>query len=347
MFEKDSTMNSPLNADSSPSSSPAITAAATAGENRRVAVIGAGNVGAATAYALLHSPVVREVVLVDSNAGKAEGEAMDLSHAAPLGPPVLVRAGGYEDAASSAIAVVTAGAGGKPGESRLDLLGRNAPIVHECVANLREHGFNGVLLVVTNPADVLARLAWEASGLPTERVIGSGTLIDTARLRQALGEALRVEPRAVHAYVLGEHGDSEVAAFSCAHVAGVPLEQFARRVNVSLAWGDIAEQVRRSAHEVVARKGHTAFAIASSVARICEAVLRDEHAVLAVSTRLSGQYGGIHDVYLGTPCVVGANGIERVIELPLDENEQAALRASADVLAQAIQSLNETGLASS
>jgi L-lactate dehydrogenase len=306
-----------------------------------VAVIGAGNVGAATAYALLHSPLVREVVLIDSNAEKAEGEAMDLSHAAPLGPPVLVRAGGYEDAAGSDIAVVTAGtAGSKPGESRLDLLGRNAPIVRECVDNLRAHGFNGILLVVTNPADVLTYVAQQASGLPADRVIGSGTLIDTARLRQVLAEALQIEPRAVHAYVLGEHGDSEVAAFSCAHVAGVPLEQFARSAGVSLAWGDIAEQVRGSAHEVVARKGHTAFAIASSVARICEAVLRDEHAVLAVSTRLSGQYGGIHGVYLGTPCVVGANGIERVIELPLDEKEQASLRASADVLADAIRSLD-------
>lgn len=319
-------------------SSPAFTSAA---ENRRVAVIGAGNVGAATAYALLHSPNVREVVLVDSNAEKAEGEAMDLSHAAPLGPPVSVWAGGYADAAQSAVAVVTAGTGGKPGESRLDLLEQNAPIVRECVEKLRDEGFNGVLLVVTNPADVLAYVAQEASGLPPERVISSGTLIDTARLRQTLGERLNVEPRAIHAYVLGEHGDSEVAAFSCAHVAGLPLNEFAERVGVSLDWVAIADEVRQAAQEVVVRKGHTAFAIASSVTRICEAVLRDEHTVLPVSARLSGQYGGIEGVYLGTPCVVGASGIETVIELPLSEQERADLHASAKVLAEAVRSMRQ------
>lgn len=317
-------------------------ASPSARENRRVAVIGAGNVGATTAYALLHSPVVREVLIVDKKADKAIGEAMDLSHAAPLGPPVQVRACGYEEAAQSAIAVITAGTDSKLGESRLDLLGRNAPIMRECVRELRKHGFDGVLLVVTNPADVLAHVALEASGLPPEQVIGSGTLIDTARLRQILAELLQVEPRSVHAHVLGEHGDSEVAAFSCAHIAGVPLKEFAQRAGVTLDEDNIAQQVRKAAYEVVVRKGHTAFAIASAVARICEAVLRDEHAVLAVSAHLSGQYNGITDVHLGTPCVVGARGIERIIELPLDTEEHARLHASAEVLVKAIRSLGET-----
>lgn len=312
-------------------------------DRRRVAVIGAGNVGAATAFALLHSAVAGEIVLVDKDGRKAEGEAMDLSHAAPLlGPPVRVSAGDYAEAARSTIAVVTAGVDSKPGETRLDLLGRNAPIVRECVGELRSHGFSGVLIVVTNPADVLAYIAQEASGLPPEQVIGSGTLIDTARLRQTLAESLNVEPRAIHAYVLGEHGDSSVTALSCAQVAGVPLKQFAQISGINVNQDEITERVRGAAHEVVERKGHTAFAIGAAVTRICEAVLRDEHAVLPVAVRMAGHYGGIKNVYLSTPCIVGAGGIERVIELPLDTKEMDGLRASAEVLTEAIQSLRET-----
>jgi L-lactate dehydrogenase len=191
----------------------------------RITIIGAGNVGATTAFALLQSQVAREILLLDSDGDKAEGEVMDLSHAAPLGPPVNVRVGTYEEAAQSAIVVLTAGAGGTGGESRLDLLERNAPIVRDCAHKLRDNGFAGILVVVTNPADVLAYVAQEASGLPQEKVISSGTLIDSARLRQVLGNALRIDPRAIDAFIVGEHGDSEVAAFSCAHVAGVPLER--------------------------------------------------------------------------------------------------------------------------
>jgi L-lactate dehydrogenase len=315
---------------------------------RRIAVIGAGNVGAATAFALLQGGVAGEVVLVDKDRDKAEGEAMDLAHAAPLlpgaGAPVRARAGGYADAAQAAVAVVTAGADSRPGETRLDLLGRNAPVVRECAAELRGHGFAGVLVVVTNPADVLALVAREASGLPPGRVIGSGTLIDTARLRQALAESLGVEPRAVHAFVLGEHGDSSVAALSCAHVAGVPLARYAAEAaGVPLDRGGITEEVRRGGYEVSRRKGHTAFAIAAAVTSICGAVLRDEKAVLAVSTLLTGQYGGVEGVYLGTPCVVGAGGVERVIELPLDDAEAAGLADSARVLSEAADALREQG----
>ncbi|MES2461592.1 MAG: L-lactate dehydrogenase [Armatimonadota bacterium] len=315
-----------------------------AGENR-VAIIGAGHVGATTAYALLQSTLVRDILLLDSDAEKAEGEAMDLSHAVPLGPPVSVRAGTYAEAAESAIVVVTAGAGSTPGESRLDLLERNAPIVRDCVTQLRENGFDGILIVVTNPADVLTQVAQEASGLPPERVIGSGTLIDTARLRQVLGEALKIDPRAVEAFIVGEHGDSEVAAFSCAHIAGVALSDFAAGSDppTVLDYDAIQTQVRRAAPKVVERKGNTEFAIASSVREICEAILRDEKTVLAVSTRLSGQYGGLPNVYLGTPCVVGAEGVERVLELPLSDTELTALRHSAEILAEAVASVSQDG----
>jgi L-lactate dehydrogenase len=302
----------------------------------RVAIIGAGNVGATAAYALLRSEIVREIVLLDQDADKAEGEAMDLQHAVPLGPPVEVRAGDYDDAARSAIAVITAGAANKPGggaASRLDLLETNAGVVRDCVGQLVQRGFEGILLMTTNPVDVLAQIAQEEFDLPPERVIGTGTVLDTARLRHLLADALGVEARAVDAFILGEHGDSEIAVWSGARVAGVPLADFA--APGSLPDRDtLLQRVRGAAPEVVARKGNTSFAIASCVARICAAILRDERGVLPVSTRLRGEYG-IDGVYLSTPCVVGANGVERVIELPLDAGERDALRASADLLRRA------------
>lgn len=304
----------------------------------RVAVIGAGNVGATTAYALLQTGLVREILLLDRDENKAEGEALDLQHAAPLGPPVEVRAtSDYAEAARSAIVVITAGAANKPGgdgpTSRLDLLDQNVGVVRECVGRLRENGFDGILLMTTNPVDVLAQVAQEEFDLPPARVIGSGTVLDTARLCHLLAGRLNVAPQAINAFIVGEHGDSEVAAWSCARVAGVPLVDFAGP-NALGALPDLLQEVRAAAPAVVERKGSTSFAIASCVARICEAVLRDERAVLCVSARLSGKYG-LDDVYLGTPCVVGASGIERVIALPLNDEERSALHASARVLREA------------
>ncbi len=307
---------------------------ASPGLTDRVAVIGCGNVGATTAYALLQSHLVRELVLLDVNEEKAEGEARDLQHAVPLGPPVQVWVGDYAEAARSAIVVVTAGSAGKQGGSRLDLLDDNIGVIRDCVRQLRAHDFDGILLMTTNPVDILAQVAQEESGLPTERVLGTGTVIDTARLRQMLGDELGVEARALDAFILGEHGDSEIAAWSCAHVAGMPLADFAGTKGPLPAWDEILHRVRRAGPEVAERKGSTTFAIASCVTRICEAILRDEHSVLPVSTRLSGQYG-IDGVYLSTPCVVGARGVERVITLPLSETELKDLRASADVLRRA------------
>ncbi len=298
--------------------------------DNRVAIIGAGNVGATTAYALLQSELVREIVLLDRDGEKAEGEAMDLQHAVPLGPPVRVWAGDYRDAARSAIVVMTAGAANQPGESRLDLLERNVGVLRDCMGQLLREDFGGILLMTTNPVDVLAYLAQREGDLPAHRVIGTGTVIDTARLRQALGQELGVEGRAVDAFILGEHGDSEIAAWSCARLAGVPLADFGGADRLPDR-DELLRRVRGAGPDVLARKGSTSFAIASCVRRICEAILRDEHTVLSVSTLLSGEYG-IGDVYLGTPCVVGARGIERVIALPLSDDERGALHASADVL---------------
>ena len=302
----------------------------------RVSIIGCGNVGTASAYALLHSPSVRELVLLDHHPEKAEGEAMDLQHAVPLGRPVQVLAGNYRDAARSALVILTAGTAGQPGESRLDLLERNVKVIRQCVAQLKAEQFRGILLVATNPVDVLTQVAQQESGLPPSQVMGSGTVIDSARLRALLAAELEVEARAVHGYIIGEHGDSEIAVWSAVRIAGIPLADFPQSHKLP-SYDQLLTQVRQAAPEVVARKGNTCFAIASCVMRICEAILRDEHTVLPVSARLDGQYG-IQGVYLGTPCIVGAAGIERVLELPLSEAEREGLLASAAVLQQALAS---------
>jgi L-lactate dehydrogenase len=309
----------------------------------RVCVVGCGHVGTTSAYALLTGGLAREVVLLDVDARRAEGEAMDLEQAAALARPVEVRAGDWEDAARSAIVVVAAGVGGRPGESRLDLLGRNVVVIRDVMRNLLERDFGGIVLMTTNPVDVLAQFAQEFSGLPVGRVIGSGTVLDSARLRAMLGRHLGVEPRSIHAHVVGEHGDSEIAAWSSARVAGVPVREFCEGAGVECPdLDELLRRVRRAAPDIIERKGYTAYAIASCVARICEAVLRDEHSVLPVSTLLTGQYG-IEGVYLSLPCVVGRGGVERVIEIPLDDRERAGLRASADILRRTVESMRGEG----
>jgi len=306
---------------------------APATHENRVCIIGCGRVGMASAYALIQSSFIRELVLVGKSPDETEGEVMDLQHAVavPMKPPIAVINGSYADAARSSVVVVTAGAATSgPEESRLDLLSKNVDVMRDIVGKLKAEGFVGVLVVASNPVDILAQVAQEVSGLPAGQVIGTGTLIDTARLRGLLADELGVEPRAVDAYIIGEHGDSEIAVWSGARVAGVKLGRYpgARALP---DYADLLDQVRRAAPEVVKRKGHTAYAIGLCVQRICEAVLRNEHAVLAVSSLLQGEYG-IEGVYLGTPCVVGKNGVERVIELELDVEERKGLLASATLL---------------
>lgn len=303
----------------------------------RVAIIGCGHVGSTSAYALLLGGAAREIVLVDANPDFAAGEAMDLQHAVPLGRPVRLWAGDYRDAGRARVVVIAAGVGGRPDESRLDLLGRNVVVVRDCVRRLMTEGFDGIILMTTNPVDVLARVAHDESGLSATRVIGSGTVLDTARLRAMLGAALGIEGRSIHAYIIGEHGDSEIAAWSAARVAGVPLLDYCAE-EACPDFEGILNRVRRAAPEIIARKGYTSFAIASCVGRICEAILRDERTVLPVSTKMAGQYG-IEDVYLSLPCVVGRGGVERVIELPLSDAERDGLRASAELLRKTFESI--------
>lgn len=324
-----------------PSERPTDSSAPATHENS-VCIIGCGKVGMAAAFTLIQSPFIRELVLVDRGDEKVEGEVMDLEHAVavPMRSPVSITHRSYADAARCSIVVVTAGvATSDDKKSRLDLVGENAVIIRKIVGQLKDNGFAGILIVASNPVDILAQVAFEASGLASNQVIGTGTLIDTARLRGLMAEACGVEPRAVDAFIIGEHGDSEIAVWSGAKIGGVQFERFAD-ANELPGRDEMLERIRQAAPEVVKRKGHTAYAIGLAIQRICEAVLRNEQAVLAVSTLLQGEYG-LSEVYLGTPCVIGKNGVERVIALDLDADEQAGLDASAETLKATYASVND------
>ena len=296
----------------------------------RIAIIGCGHVGTTCAYSLLQSRLCREIVLIDEAENLVRGEALDLQQSVPLGMPVKIFAGDYKDAAASSIVVLTVGAPVKFTGSRLDLLAANIEVLRACLKKLRAENFSGVLLLATNPVDILTHVAQKESGLPVSQVIGSGTLIDTERFRFILGESLNVDARSVEAAIIGEHGDSSVAAWSSVLVGGAPLAFFPGAEALP-SQVDLLAKVRRAGPEIFALKGNTCFAIAACVMRICEAILRDERSVLVVSTLLNGQYG-LHDVCLSTPCVIGKSGVERVLELRLDKAEQEALEHSAKTL---------------
>jgi len=300
----------------------------------KVAVVGAGRVGSTFAYALLLRGLVGEIVLIDLDHERAVGEAMDLSHAVPLSHPTRVWAGAYADCTAADLVVVAAGTAQRNGETRLDLVRRNAAIFSEIIPQIVAHNPTGMLLVATNPVDVLSYVAWKASGLPHARVMGSGTVLDTARFRYLLGEHLGVDPHNVHAHIIGEHGDSEVPVWSLATVAGMPLAEYCSREGITLSpeiQERIFRQTRDAAYEIIRRKGSTHFAVAVGLLRIAESILRDQHTVLSVSNLATG-YCGIEDVYISLPAVVDAGGVERVVCLPLNDGEETALRRSAGIL---------------
>ncbi len=307
----------------------------------RIAIIGTGAVGVTCAYSFVLKGTAQEIVLINRDRDKAEGEASDLQHAVPLGQPVKVTAGDYKDAAASSIVVFTAGAASSDKEeSRLELLEKNAVILRECLGKLKAEGFGGVLLIATNPVDVLTYIAQQESGLPPSQVLGSGTVIDTNRLRTLLGEQLGIEARSVHGYIIGEHGDSSVAVWSGAQVAGMPLASFPGAAKLP-SREELLKNVQHAGGEVLAQKGNTCYAIASCIERICEAVLRDERSVLTVTARLEGEYG-LKDVCLSTPCILGEKGIVKVLELPLNQDESLALMKSAQVLRNALTQLEDS-----
>jgi L-lactate dehydrogenase len=300
----------------------------------RVAVVGAGNVGASFAYALLFTGLASEIVLIDVNRARAEGEAMDLNHAVPFTYPTRVWAGDYADCAGAAVTVITAGVNQRPGESRLDLVARNHAVFGAVVPPVARHNPDGIILVATNPVDVLTHAAQTLSGLPRERVIGSGTVLDTARFRHLISRHYGVDARSVHAYVVGEHGDSGVPVWSLANIAGMRLEDYGEANGVALDGGArdaIAAGTRDAASHVIERKGATYYAIGAGLVRIVEAILRDQRTVLTVSSRIEGAYG-LTDVCFSLPTVIDRGGVEQVIRLRLSPEEQTGLQRSAAVL---------------
>ncbi len=302
--------------------------------DRKVAVVGCGFVGSSSAFALMQSGLFSEMVLIDVDRARAEGEALDIAHGVPFASPMRIYAGDYADAADAAIIVVTAGAAQKPGETRLDLVNKNVGIFKSIIPQIRESGFEGILLIVSNPVDVLTYAAIRMSGLPEGRVIGSGTVLDTARLKFMLGQHLSVDPRDVHAYIMGEHGDSEFAAWSSAMVAGVPLNTFCEMLghrDHKAAEERIAENVKMSAYEIIEKKRATYYGIAMSVRRICTAIMRDEDCVLPVSSLMVGEYG-LNDIAISMPTIIGKDGVVCRVPVSLSPDELAKLNDSAAAL---------------
>jgi L-lactate dehydrogenase len=308
----------------------------------RVAVVGVGNVGTTFAYALLLSGMAAEIVLIDANHPKAEGEAMDLNHTVPFTHPTRVWAGNYEDCAGAVVTVLTAGAGQKPGETRLDLIKKNAAIWRDIVPKVVKHNPNGILLIATNPVDVLTYAAWKLSGLPHQRVIGSGTILDTSRFRYLLSQHFGVDARSVHAYIIGEHGDSEVPVWSLANIAGMRLPEFCQAQHLPYdqkIMDDIFVQTRDAAYRIIERKGATFYAVAAGLMRITQAILRNQSTVLSVSSLVEDYYG-MSDICFSLPTVVDRGGIEQVIRLELIPGELERLRHSAEVLRKTASSLD-------
>ena len=298
----------------------------------KVSIIGAGFVGSSVASVLLASGLASEIIIVDINFEKAEGEALDLGQGAPFVKPVNIQAGHIEDCKNSDIIIFTAGANQKPGETRLDLANKNAKIVRDLVPKLIQTSPNTILLMVSNPVDVLTYEALQVSGLPPERVIGSGTVLDTSRYKYSLSQQLNIDARNIHAYVAGEHGDSEVLLWSLTNVGGISLENFCKLNDIKLPDRQTVDNaVRNAAYEIIKRKGATYYAVSYAVKKICEAILRNERSVLTVSGIINGIYG-INDTCLSIPTIVSRKGRDQVLRLPLLKEEEDGVRNSARII---------------
>lgn len=305
---------------------------------RKAAIVGCGFVGAASAFALMESGLFSEMVLIDSNRDKAEGEAFDISHGVPFSKPVQITAGEYKNLSDASVIIVTAGAGQKPGETRLDLVKKNVGIFRFIIPEITKYNKDAILLIVANPVDILTYAAVKFSGFPQNRVFGSGTVLDTARLKFLLGEHLQVDSRSVHAFIIGEHGDSEFAVWSSTNISGVPLKRFCEmrgHFQHDEARHAIEESVKNSAYEIIERKGATYYGIAMSVRKICEAIVRDEKSILPVSSVQNGEFE-ISDVALSLPVIIGKNGVEGAVPISLSGEEQQKLKESAEILRKVI-----------
>jgi len=300
----------------------------------KIVIVGAGSVGVTIAYTLQVSGTAREIILIDNNRELAGGQALDMSHGLPFVPPVHIAAGGYPDCAGADVVIITAGARQKPGETRLELLDRNAQICRSIVDGILPHTTSAVLLVVTNPVDVMTSVVLKHSGLPPAKVIGSGTVLDSARFRYLISRHCDIDARNVHAYVIGEHGDSEVLLWSQVRLAGTSLDMFCKtctRRCGSINREQITNDVKKSAYHIIEAKGATNYGVALAVRRIVETLIRDENSLLTVSTLLTGYYG-ISNCCLSIPCIINARGVERIIQIELSPEEKAALQKSAEIL---------------
>lgn len=310
---------------------------------RKAAMIGCGFVGSASAFSLMQSGLFSELVLIDANKERAEGEAMDISHGVPFTRPMKIYAGDYDDIVDAGIIIITAGANQKPDETRLDLVHKNVAIFKSIIPEIKKRDCKGILLIVSNPVDILTYTAWKLSGFPRERVIGSGTVLDSARLKYQLGEHLNVDYRSIHAFIIGEHGDSEIAAFSSANVSGVPLNQFCEmrgHYSHEASSKEIATKVKDSAYDIIAKKNATYYGIAMAVRRICEAIMRDEKSILPISSYIEDSEYGIEDVVLSMPAIVGKNGVETRVPIDLNKEEKEKLQESAKTLKDIIEGLD-------
>lgn len=298
----------------------------------RIAIVGVGAVGSTTAYTLLLRERVDELVLIDANKNKAIGDALDMNHGLPFLGKAEVWAGGYEDCCDADIVIITAGAAQRPGESRIDLLKRNVAIFESITHEILKCGTNGILLVASNPVDIMSYFTWKKSGLPAHRVIGSGTLLDSTRFRYLIGDRLDIDPRSIHAHIIGEHGDSELPLWSLANISGADIllgEEEKQEIFIN---------TRDAAYKIIEAKGATYYAIALALDRICTAIVKNEAAILNVSTLLT-DYHGVDDVYLGVPCIVDNSGVRETLTLQISEQENQLLHQSAQKLKTLIKSL--------
>ncbi|UDM31920.1 L-lactate dehydrogenase [Lentilactobacillus laojiaonis] len=301
---------------------------------QKVALVGDGAVGSSFAFSMVQQGIAEEFVIIDVVKERTEGDALDLEDATVFTSPKNIYAGDYNDCADADVVVITAGAPQKPGETRLDLVNKNLKIMQSIIKPIVDSGFDGIIVVAANPVDILTYAAQKFSGFPKERVIGSGTSLDTSRLQVALGHKLNIDPRSINAYIMGEHGDSEFAAYSAATVGSQPLVELTKEAGLSKDdLLQIEDGVRNKAYEIINRKGATFYGVGTCLMRITKAILRDENTVLPVGAPMNGEYG-LTDIYIGSPAVINASGVAKVLEVPLDADEAAKMKASADTLRQ-------------
>jgi L-lactate dehydrogenase len=308
----------------------------------RVVIVGTGFVGMSYAYALLNQGTLEEIILVDIDSRKAEGEAMDLNHGLAFAPrKMLIRSGTYEDCKDAKLVVITAGVNQKDGETRIDLLNRNAKIMQSVVKEIMKHGFNGIFLVATNPVDILTYIVWKSSGLPSNRVIGSGTSLDTARLRYEISQYINIDVRNIHAYILGEHGDSEFVCWSNAFVGVKPLKDVIDSMPAQIKFSDLDKiylDVKNSAYEIIQRKRATYYGIGMALVRITKAIFNNENRILPISVFNDDVYD-IDNLYIGLPAVLNENGVDHVVKLNLNDEELKSLKRSSSILKRSIDSI--------